>query len=119
HAITAEPVDFCLQRGILSDAQHKAGRRLAWLYRLLYGKPWVTAIAIDDSDFGKKPEDSEAWLTKRQQEWHAALHALTQHQLQHSVLDICVYQQMPNYFYGEIPTRTGRQQITQLQEGLS
>lgn len=74
--LTAEALDLCLERGIISPEQHWCGVHLRWLYTLRFGAPGVRAV--DPRFFGGteiRCEDAE-WRGAREAEYLIAVQAM-------------------------------------------
>ncbi|MBY0407596.1 MAG: hypothetical protein K2Q01_07880 [Rickettsiales bacterium] len=112
--LTSETLDICLERGLITQAQHWCGIHLRWLFTLRNGAPSVRAL--DPSHLGGqviRPEDA-GWRADREQEYREAMQALalSGHALQ--LMNICVYNERPAFL---LPART-RQQLTRAEESL-
>ena len=66
---TAEALDLCYERGIISKEQHWCGIHFRWLYTLRYGAPGVRAV--DTTHFGgfEPKDDNSEWRAAREQEY--------------------------------------------------
>lgn len=118
--VTLEPVDLCFEKTLINDAQHKAARRLLWLYRMRHGSPWVKAIDWDaEGASAYHPEDSDAWHALREEELAGALETLERERCKKTVLDVCVFQKMPSFLFSYgCKTRREYQELEQLRHGL-
>lgn len=90
--ITAEPIDWLLEEGRISKAQHKAARRLAWLYRIRYGSPWIRAQLLEEGGIGPANDSDDAWNAEREAEFQHVTAMLTREGCYNALLDICIYQ---------------------------
>lgn len=94
---TAESLDLCLQRSIITSQQHWCGIHLRWLYTLRYGAPGVRAI--DPAHLGGieiKPEDPD-WKEQRESEYNEAVKTLRRAGLSDLMLSICIFNERPNF----------------------
>ncbi|MFW0777008.1 MAG: hypothetical protein ACN2B6_04740 [Rickettsiales bacterium] len=94
---TAEALDLCLEREIISREQHWSGMHLRWLYTLRYGAPG--ARAIDPTHLGgteNKLYDLE-WRKEREQEYMEAIKILHEHNHAALLLSLCVYNERPPF----------------------
>lgn len=92
---TAESIDLCLERDIITRNQHWCGIHLRWLYTLRFGAPGVKAI--DPQDMGGmelKSHDAE-WLSSREQEYQQALGVLAGRALAAIVMNVCIFNERP------------------------
>lgn len=121
--LTIEPIDLCLERNIITPAQHWCGVHLRWLYTLRYGVPNVRAI--DPTHFGgmELKEDDPAWRVAREQEFHEAMQLLSKKQAVDMVMNVCVYNERPDFLrhtnifsYGR--AKRNERDILILNEGL-
>lgn len=97
-ALTDEPIDLCLKRGLIEESEHRAARRLVWLYRLRNGKPWVGALDPDTSSGGSPLDISDDnWQATREKDLQEALSLLDQTRTSSIVLDVCVFQKTPGF----------------------
>lgn len=93
--ITEEPLDLCLQRGIITPGQHRAGLHLRWLYTLRYGAPVLTTQYEAIASSQKTTTSDDAWRLFREHEYHEATHLLKHHRLYEPVMRICIYHHAP------------------------
>lgn len=95
HCATLEPLDLCLERGIITREQHWCGVHLRWLYTLRYGAPGVRAI--DPTHLGgvELKCDDPDWRREREAEYHAAMQLLSRAHLWRDVVDLCVLNLKP------------------------
>lgn len=94
-SITCEPLDICLKKGFISEAQHWCGLHLRWLYTLRYGAPSVACRGYHlESGYPIRPED-DAWRSAREQEYRQAIQALSHWRCYEMVMSVCVFHHMP------------------------
>ncbi len=97
YQVTAEAIDLCLEKGLISIEQHWCALHLRWLYTLRYGVPSVKAI--DPTHFGGKtvPCDSAEWRREREKEYLDALQAIGSARRVKHILDICIFGYRPAF----------------------
>lgn len=97
HGATAETLDLCLERGLISNQQHWCGIHLRWLFTLRHGAPGLRAL--DPSHLkGSFPRiDDPEWRAGREQEYRDAMHALALSGHVTMLLNICVYNERPPF----------------------
>lgn len=94
---TAETLDLCLERGILTPTQHWCGIHLRWLYTLRYGTP--CAHAVDPTHLGGReitPDDPK-WRAAREQEYQHAVALLQRRGYHRVVLQCCIHHERPPF----------------------
>lgn len=96
HSITAEPIDICLEKGLIDIDQHRSGLHLRWLYTLRYGAPSLTARYYRD-DAGSGVQTCEQWRSAREQEYLLATRLLASRRLEHAVLRLTIYNELPAF----------------------
>ena len=99
HAVgaTAEPIDLCLTRALITPDQHWCGLHLRWLYTLRYGAPSLTTRYADRMEGAAPTEDADIWRALREREYHEAIIALTQQRRYEPVMRLCVYNELPAF----------------------
>lgn len=121
---TIEALDLCLERGIITNEQHRCGVRLRWLYTVRYGVPGIRAI--DPANFGGmeiKTDDPE-WRAEREQEFADAMQALQEKGCASIVSDVCIYNERPKFLQPSKRisfrnTAGNERQALMLREGLA
>lgn len=95
--ITSEPLDLCLERGIITIDEHWAGIHLRWLYTIIFGAPTVSAS--DPSSLGGKNlrTDDSGWLHEREQEYSLAQITLRRLHALPLVPDVCIFNHLPRF----------------------
>jgi len=115
---TAETLDLCLERGLITEQQHWCGIHLRWLYTLRHGAPGVRAI--DPTHLGgiEIKNDDPEWRKLREQEYHEAITKLGKHMK--LLMNICVYNERPGYLREKNPEKRAYKTgpISDLSEGL-
>jgi len=105
--ITAEALDLCLEKGIITQQQHWCGMHLRWLYTLRYGVPSVRATNLSDiENHESKSSDYEdpLWRAAREKEYNDAVNMLTKSGYSLLLINLCVYNDLPRLF----PVQTGK-----------
>lgn len=93
--LTAEPIDRCLERGLITQAHHWCGLHLRWLYTVRYGAPVVISRYLSREDAAARGEDDPDWRRERELEYAEARQLLTTQGLYESVMRLCVYNESP------------------------
>ncbi|MFM9889754.1 MAG: hypothetical protein ACKVOE_03785 [Rickettsiales bacterium] len=96
HGLTAEPIDVCLERDLISRAQHRSGLHLRWLYTLRYGAPSLTTRYADAS-CRDGPADDGQWRSLREREYHEASRLLKAHRCYEPVMRLAVFNETPSF----------------------
>lgn len=127
HQLTAEPIDLCLEHGVISRGQHWCALHLRWLYTLRYGAPGITVRDLTLT-YGReiRPDDPQ-WRAEREREYHEAVHLLHRHKCYEAVMAVAIYNQLPSFLNAELKQRATHNTVlmrrlcidkTQLVEGL-
>lgn len=96
--LTAEPIDLCLERGLISEDQHRVALHLRWLYTIRYGAPGITAF-----DMTRGPglecfvEDDPLWRMHRERDYLEAIELLRQAGYADELLPLIIDNQRPAY----------------------
>jgi hypothetical protein len=97
--ITAEPIDMCRERKLITSDQHWCSLHLRWLYTLRYGAPVITTRYADkDAQCGIQ-EDKNEWRSLREREYHRAIAELKRHARYEPVMRICVFNELPSFLH--------------------
>ena len=94
-ASTAEPLDQCLAKSLISDQQHWCGIHLRWLYTLRYGAPGASCRDISIKNHAMVREDDPAWREMREYEYHEAVTLLHREARYNDVMNLAVYHEIP------------------------
>ncbi|MDE3016959.1 MAG: hypothetical protein KGI29_08600 [Pseudomonadota bacterium] len=120
---TAEALDLCLERGIITQQQHWCGIHLRWLYTLRYGAPGVRAI--DPTHLGGLDTkiDDPLWRGAREKEFHEAMAALAKSGHAPLMMNVCIYNERPRFLSLHKPVKPERcretsKMIDSLRDGL-
>ena len=103
---TAEALDLCLERNIITPEQHWCGVHLRWLYTLRYGAPGVRAI--DPTHLGGQENklDDPEWRMAREQEYTEAMKLLYANNIALPIINICIYNDRPHFLNIHAPVTT-------------
>lgn len=93
--ITVEPIDLCLERGIISERQHWCGLHLRWLYTLRYGAPSLTASYLRERMPRATQSECEQWRASREREYLDATQMLHAHKLSQQVIRVAIHNELP------------------------
>lgn len=110
HALgaTAEPIDLCLSKSLITVGQHRAALHLRWLYTIRYGAPVITTRYGDRELMGTTPEDDPLWRSSREAEYHAATALLKQHRRYETVMRIAIYNEQPAFLNPALLSKSWR-----------
>jgi len=120
---TAETLDICLVRGLITDEQHWCGIHLRWLYTLRHGAPSVRAVNPTlTCGIDIKLDDPE-WRGAREKEYQDAMKKLAANG--HAILltNICIFNERPKFLIRDrahkaVPGAMEIAILTQLRDGL-
>ena len=93
--LTAEPIDRCLERQLITPAQHWCGLHLRWLYTVRYGAPVTTTRYAATSDMPPRADDDPHWRSEREREYAEARMILRERQFYEPVMRLCIYNESP------------------------
>lgn len=96
--LTAEPIDLCLARGLITEAEHWCGLHLRWLYTLRYGAPSLTTRYLDP-EAGQSASESSEWRALREEEYHRAVALLKQHRYYEPLMRLCIFNETPVFLH--------------------
>lgn len=116
------PLGVLRAQGYLSEEQHDAGCRFAWLFRVTIGGEGVSAVNLTGRTFVGPESRSEAWLAARARDYQAARDLLQAHgrRTRSLVEDVSVYQRLPSCCMQQrFLTPAERLAMTRLQSGLT
>lgn len=96
--LTVEAIDLCLERGLISQGEHKAALKLRWLYFMKFGSPFISSRELTDcrGRSTQKGMDPEA-LKEAEQIYAEILKGLDFIKARQIVLDICVFDIYPAF----------------------
>ncbi len=116
--MTAEPIDLCLEKGIISPDQHRSGLQLRWLYTLRYGAPSLTTrYCREDASSGAVTCDQ--WRSAREQEYLLATRLLASQRFEQVVVRLTIYNELPAFLRPDLLQRGWHQPaLAERLEGL-
>lgn len=96
--LTAEPIDLCLEKRLITEDQHWSGLHLRWLYTLRYGAPNLSTYYGDrDTPARGDTEDDPAWRTMREREYHEATTHLKRYRRYECVMRLAIHNERPAF----------------------
>lgn len=95
HGETAEALDLCLEKGIITPEQHWCGIHLRWLYTLRYGAPGVRALDPNHISGSDIENDDPNWRSAREAEYNEAIGKIAARGYAMLLLNICIYNDRP------------------------
>ncbi len=100
--LTTYPLGILLANGVISEDQHRAGCRYAWLHWRVFGRPSVAAARIEFMD---RSTGIERDCKKEERKLKAVYEELRRHPARYrQVLDgIAVYERMPKWMRPVMP----------------
>jgi len=107
--LTAEPIDRCLERQLITQAQHWCGLHLRWLYTVRYGAPIVTTRYVHRDDAPTRGENDPVWRHEREQEYRTASTLLKDQRVYEPVMRLCVYNESPVFLNETLHQRAWEQ----------
>ncbi len=97
---TIEALDLCLERGLITQAQHWCGIHLRWLYTLRYGAPSVRTIDPTHLGGAEIKTDDPTWRMAREIEYNEAIGLLAASGHALLIINLCVYNERPIFLRG-------------------
>lgn len=94
--LTQEPIDLCLERGLISPRQHWCGLHLRWLFTLRYGAPALT-IRYTDMPSASGQQDDPLWRREREAEYAEAITLLKGRRAYEPIMRLCVFNEAPAF----------------------
>ena len=94
---TAETLDLCLARGLISTQQHWCGIHLRWLYTLRYGAPGIRAVNPTHTKGMEVKMDDPKWRAERELEYNEAIKKLSASGYALLLMNVCVYNERPKF----------------------
>ena len=96
--LTAEPIDLCLEKKLITPSQHWSGLHLRWLYTLRYGAPSLTIFYADSPSPARGAlQEDPAWRALREKEYAEAVMLLKTQRRYECTLRLCVYNESPAF----------------------
>jgi hypothetical protein len=98
-ALTSYPLGILLANGEITQAQHGAGCRYAFLHAVVFGRPSIAAVSFERVQKGYQGEWNDEWLVDREQELRGLSMRLKGHPARlRMVLDnLVIYERMPRW----------------------
>ena len=117
--ITHEPIDACLERGLITTDHHRSGLHLRWLYTVRYGAPVITTRYDDRQERTAPMEENDEWRTLREREYQDAVLLLQQARRYECVMRACIFNETPAFLNHRLTARAWHEPAlaTQLQLG--
>lgn len=97
HGVTAEPIDRCYEKQIITKTHHWCGLHLRWLYTVRYGAPSLTTHYDWERDSAPRTADDPNWRRQREAEYHEATALLRTRLHYEPVMRLCVYNELPAF----------------------
>lgn len=97
--ITAEPIDLCLQSGLINLKQHRLALRIRWLFTINFGLPTVQAYNLGKVRGRELSKYNEDTLYEMRQEYKRVLEVLykTNKKASKLFLNILIHHYKPSY----------------------
>ncbi len=105
HGVTAEPIDLCLERNIITEEQHWCGLHLRWLYTIRYGTPNISALNLMRGAGEDIAEDDPDWRAAREEELQDAVDLLASKRRYEPVAGLCIYNEPARFLNRELLCR--------------
>jgi hypothetical protein len=102
--LTSEPIDQCLERGVITPDHHWCGLHLRWLYTLRYGAPVITTRYADAAP-ATVTEETPEWRSEREHEYQDAVRILQQAGRYECVMRLCVFNELPVFLNVSLASR--------------
>lgn len=106
--ITTEPLDLCLNRGLITTEQHNAGIRFRWLYTLKFGAPTISSYSPDDTGGHSCKYEDTSWIARKQAEYNLIIQTIEKNKTRKTVMDICIFSLMPDFLNNKLAYLSGR-----------
>ncbi len=103
--VTSEPIDQCLERGIITPDQHWCGLHLRWLYTLRYGAPVITTRYSDDPLLAPVVQETPEWRIEREREYQDAVRILQHAGFYECMMRLCVFNEIPVFLHATLALR--------------
>lgn len=121
---TSYPLGVLWNNGQISDDEHRAGCKLAWLHCIVHGRGSLAAVRYGETWGGidVDPDDPKhhEWLAGIEAELDSAIAGLDACSRSHRdiVKGIVVYERPPRWLVGHIPTRADVREGEKFREGM-
>lgn len=105
HGFTTEPVDVCLAKQLITDAQHRCALHLRWLHTLRYGAESLTCRYTRETETGTAPPNDPNWRALREAEYRDAVQLLEWHRCHRPVAALAIYNHRPPFLNDHLRTQ--------------
>lgn len=96
--LTAEPIDLCFEKGLITQDHHWCGLHLRWLYTLRYGAPSLSTYYGDRDPPAAPLTDTDTnWREMREREYNSAASRLRQYRRYEPVMRLAIHNEMPAF----------------------
>ncbi len=97
HGLTLEAIDMCLNKNLITQAQHWCGLHLRWLYTLRYGAPGVSSTLTRLYDMPSARPDDPSWRSAREAEFAEAVTLLRTYAYYEPVAQLAIFNERPRF----------------------
>jgi hypothetical protein len=95
---TAEPIDLCLERNIITEQEHRSAMHLRWLHTIRYGAPGISALDLSRGAGCEIPlEDDSAWRQNREYDYAQAMQLLHERDYESLIIPCVIYNEKPDF----------------------
>lgn len=115
---TAEALDLCLERGVITREQHWCGIHLRWLYTLRHGAPGTRAIDLSHIAGLELQSDDPEWRHAREKEYNDAMRKLADSGHALLVMNICLYNERPKFLESSPRRSAAGSTLLKFRDGL-
>lgn len=109
--LTNEPIDQCLERGVITADHHWCGLHLRWLYTLRYGAPVITTHYGDAAFAPPATLETPEWRSEREREYQAAVRILQQAGRYECMMRLCVFNELPVFLNARLTLRATQEPV--------
>lgn len=95
--LTQEPLDLCLERGLIDTELHAAAMYWRWLYCLKYGVPGPTQLQYQKEDAPSSPRREEAWKAQKSYELQRLTNRISREPAYAMFVDACLFARWPRF----------------------
>jgi hypothetical protein len=103
--LTAEPIDLCLEKKLITADHHWCGLHLRWLYTLRYGAPSLTTRYSDDNGMDTPTTQDPTWRAMRESEYHEARQLLMNQRYYEPVMRLAIFNELPAFLSPTLQAR--------------
>ena len=95
---TAEPIDLCLERKIITEKEHRSAMHLRWLHTIRYGAPGVSALDLSrGAGCEIALEDDPIWRQNRERDYAEAIQLLRERRYERAIIPCVIYNEKPDF----------------------